>query len=254
MTNSLTTTGYEAVRHGSDPITQMQVLGERCSGTNYVNVLTRKNVKCATSDLMGWKHGFMQRNAIPSNTLLICSMRNSTSWIKSLFQKPWHATQDVQDASFSDFIRMPFETRVDKVKYFPDSQVGDVVQQDRHPITGEAFETPFAMRAAKHEALLGLRARGCNVVLVHFERVLSNPQSFLEDLRRDFGVDLKHRRQDVEKRHGWRFNSLDGNRRDVSIGEMGVADQAVLDAHAASEIEQRLGYCGDVRTTYPVAS
>jgi len=251
MTDSLETTGYEAVRHGTAPIEQMQVWGERCSGTNYVNVLTRKNTKCAMTRSMGWKHGFVQRNAIPANTLLICSMRNSTSWIKSLFHKPWHATQEVQGASFSEFIRMPFDTRVDQVKYFPNSQVGDVIQQDRHPITGDAFETPFAMRAAKHEALLGLRARGCNVVLVHFERVLANPQGFINDIHRDFGIARKFKRKPVEKRHGWRFNSLNGKPRDVSIGEMSAEDQTVLDAYAASDIERRLGYGGGV--TYPEA-
>lgn len=251
MSDSLETTGYEAVRYGTSPIKEMQVLGERCSGTNYVNVLTRKNTKCKTTRSMGWKHGFIQRNTIPADTLLICSMRNSNSWIKSLFRKPWHATQEVQDASFSEFIRTPFTTCVDQVKYFPKSEVGDVVQQDRHPITGEAFENPFAMRAAKHEALLGLRSRGCNVVLVHFERVLADPQKFLEDIRRDFGVSLKFNRQNVAKKHGWRFNSLDGKPRDVTIGEMTAADQAVLDAYAASDIERRLGYGGDV--TYPAA-
>ncbi len=251
MSDSLETTGYEAVRYGDAPIDQMQVWGERCSGTNYVNVLTKKNIKCKTTRSLGWKHGFVQQYSIPKNTLVICSMRNSTSWIKSLYQKPWHSIKDVQDASFSEFIRMPFETRVDHVKYFPKAQVGDVVQQDRHPITGEPFETPFAMRTAKHEAMLGLRARGCNVVLVHFERVLIDPQRFLEDIRRDFGVKLMFKRQGITKRYGTRFNALDGKPRDVSIGDMSAADQAVLDAQAASDIERRLGYGGGV--TYPAA-
>lgn len=253
MSDSLETTGYEAIRYGDAPIEHMQVWGERCSGTNYVNVLTRQNTKCNTTKSLGWKHGFVQQNAIPRNTLVICSMRNSTSWIKSLFQKPWHATQEVQDASFSDFIRMPFETRVDQVKYFPKAQVGDVIQQDRHPITGAAFETPFAMRTAKHAAMLGLRERGCNVVFVHFERVLVNPQRFVEDIDRDFGVKLKFHRKEVAKRHGWRFNSLNGKPRDVSIGDMTAADQAVLDAQAVSDIERRLGYCGDAAAGYPEA-
>jgi hypothetical protein len=86
--------------------------------------------------------------------LVLGLVRNAMSWALSMYAKPWHTSPQMQALPFSDFIRAPWDTRVDRARYFPDSatlgQVGQPLQHDRHPLTGEMFPNLFAMRTALH--------------------------------------------------------------------------------------------------------
>lgn len=166
-----------------DGITRFQVIGERCSGTNFLTHLTRSNLDIPSRNFFGWKHGFPHFAASNSDIVMIVCVRNALAWIKSLYRKPFHSTDAVRERIFPDFIRMPFETHVDRPENLriPDNHpafVGQVLQHDRHPITGELM-TPMRMRAAKLAAYRGLLNRGFNVVLVNYDKVSADPEAYI---------------------------------------------------------------------------
>ena len=53
--------------------------------------------------------------------LVLGLVRNAMSWALSMYAKPWHTSPQMQALPFSDFIRAPWDTRVDRARYFPDS-------------------------------------------------------------------------------------------------------------------------------------
>lgn len=98
--------------------------------------------------------------------------------------KPWHATPALQAFGFSDFIRSPWLSVVDRAKYFKDSEtfVGQPLQADRHPLTGDVFENLFALRQAKLQALMSYLNRDCTCVFLRMEEVQENPQAALKQI------------------------------------------------------------------------
>ena len=110
----LSTDGVEVFQHpDSMPITRFQVMGERCSGTNYLHSLMINNTTLQRSEYLGWKHSFASAQFIPRDLLPIVVFRNPNAWIKSMFRKPWHRAEGVRELPFSEWLRKPFTTSID---------------------------------------------------------------------------------------------------------------------------------------------
>lgn len=167
-------------------VTRFQVLGERSSGTNYVKRLLGRNTALMPTEALGWKHGFPHARAIPPDLLVIGVVRRADEWARSMHVKPWHCTPEMQRLPFSDFIRAPWDTVVDRPRYFAGAQasgeVGQALMHDRHPLTGLRFDTLFALRQAKLTGLLSYAARGCNFALLRMEDVTAAPELALDRL------------------------------------------------------------------------
>lgn len=222
------------------------MVGERCSGTNLARVLIKKHLPIQYSGWQnyGWKHGFPQKVGYAKNTLLIVLFREPIAWISSLYRKPWHATFKVQDRSFSEFIREPWETIV-----FPATQLGlpkdhpiegHPLQYDRHPLTGKLFETPIDLRNIKNESFLGFRNRSVNVAFVKMETLISDPKLFLSCLAIAFDLPLPKKVQLPKK-------TLGQKKRLVPLvapppKEIELADLNFIRSRLNSEIETELGY------------
>ena len=74
-------------------IKKVQIYGERCSGTNYLEDLITKNFNVEITWEYGWKHffGFCEEKLVNSNdTLFICIIRDIYSWINSFFRELHH--------------------------------------------------------------------------------------------------------------------------------------------------------------------
>lgn len=175
-------------RTGTAP-TRFQVLGERSSGTNFVKRLVGRNTDLQPTEALGWKHGFAQSMAVPADLAVICVVRNAADWALSMHAKPWHAVPELQSMAFSEFIRAPWQTIIDRPRYFNDSAglVGQPLQQDRHPLTGAMFESIFALRQAKLTSLLGYLRRDCTCIVLRMEDMQAAPESRLDQLRAALG-------------------------------------------------------------------
>jgi hypothetical protein len=91
-------------------ISKFTILGERCSGTNYLEQLILKNFNIDITWEFGWKHAFTHKN-YPSNVknnpnvLCLCIVRNPYDWIMSLWNQPHHIPYEYRN----DFNRFLFD-------------------------------------------------------------------------------------------------------------------------------------------------
>ncbi len=237
-------TGFAAHRPGTAP-TRFQVLGERSSGTNFVKRLLGRNSDLRPTEALGWKHGFVQANAVPADLAVICVVRAPEAWALSMHTKPWHCPPAMQALDFSGFIRARWETVIDRPRYFgagAEAALGTPLQQDRDPLTGQPFETLFALRRAKLAALTSWLDRGVTCVFLRMEPAQSDPEATLDRLLR--ALDQPPRTapfRPVTKRLGSRFKPALAPRPDTPSG-MSEEDRAFMAEQLDPVFEARLGY------------
>ncbi|WP_299692312.1 hypothetical protein [uncultured Tateyamaria sp.] len=238
-------TGFFATRAGDRPITRYQVLGERSSGTNFVKRLLGRNTPLKPSEALGWKHGFPHMMAIPADMAVICVVRRADTWARSMFDKPWHTTPAMQQMAFSEFLRAPWDTVIDRPRYFeglvPDGSIGAPLQHDRDPATGRAFANLFALRRAKLAHLLTLPARGCTCVVLRMEDAQSAPEATLARLADALGTEPGADFRPVVKRLGSKFKAAVPARPTLP-DDWSADDLAHLKASVDAEQEAMLGY------------
>ncbi|UWQ89871.1 hypothetical protein K3727_13775 [Rhodobacteraceae bacterium M382] len=226
-------------------LTRFQVIGERASGTNLTNRLLGRNSPMKSSDVLGWKHGFPHAMAIPDDLVVVGLVRDATSWVRSLHAKPWHSTPDIQRLTFSEFLRTPWHSEIDREDYFKNSGplgvVGQTLQHDRHPLTGRPFETVFDMRTAKLQALLSYFERNCNFILIRAEVVQADPMAATHALLDALSFARPDMFRGVHRRVGSKFKSRVGPR-PPTPEILSQPDLEFLRARLDCALERRLGY------------
>jgi len=255
LPSSFAETGLHIHRTDAAAITRFQVLGERSSGTNFVKRLLGRNSPLTPTEALGWKHGFAQMMAVPSDLAVICVVRRADSWARSMFSKPWHTTPALQALEFSDFIRAEWDTIIDRPRYFGDliqtQSIGTPLQQDRDPITGARFANLFALRQAKLTSLNSLLNRDCTCVFVRMEQAQAAPEDVLKAILSGLGTDPRPAPfRPVVKRLGSKFKPAVDNRPALPH-MMTEADQAFMTANLNSDQEANLGYTYDPK---PISS
>lgn len=231
-------------------MTRFHVLGERSSGTNFVKRLLAKNSQLKPTEALGWKHGFPHMTAIPPDLAVICLVRSADRWALSMHAKPWHSTPKMQALEFSDFIRAPWETIVDRPRYFGGDKaeplLGQPLQLDRDPVTGEVFDTLFALRRAKLAGLLSYLNRDCSCILMRMEEVQDAPEPMLVrmlDAMEQPATSDPFR--PVTRRLGARFKGVVPNR-PPTPKDFPAQDMAFLRAQLDLRQEEALGYRYDL--------
>ncbi len=171
--------------------------------------LVKRNLGLEQSNALGWKHGFVQAVAVPADLLVIVMVRNALDWTRSMHAKPWHTTPDMQRLAFSDFIRAPWDSIVDRPDYFGlpkgDVALGTPLQQDRDPMTGQRFSNLVAMRRAKIASELGLLERGLNVAVIRCEDATKTPEQTIRKLADTFDLVGPDSFKGITRRLGSRF-------------------------------------------------
>lgn len=193
LPDSFEQTGLYIKQVSETPPTMFQVLGERGSGTNFVRKLIDKNIALFRTEGLGWKHALPHSVGIPHDLLPIVVVRDARTWALSMHKRPWSSRPDLQVLGFSEFIRHPWEAIIDRPSDFEEihheMQVeGNILQFDRHPITGLPFENLFDLRRIKLASMLGLSNRGCNLAVVRFEAVMQDPGAFVNALRNQLSI------------------------------------------------------------------
>lgn len=237
--------GIEFHRRHEGPVSLLQVVGERGSGTNFVERILTENTPLAPDPAQGWKHGFVQVPAIAPQALVVAVFRAPLPWLRSLHARPWHATPEVQALGFSDFIRSPWLSRIDQPRAqggpHGKSMLGAPLQHDRDPLTGLPFATPMALRTAKARAHLSYRSRGCNLVLARFEAVIADPAAFVARLSAAFGLPTPEALAPIERRLGNRFRPAVASR-PATPETIAPEDLAFIGANLDPALEAELGY------------
>lgn len=239
-------TGLCVTRTGDAPPRRFQVLGERSSGTNLVKRLLGRNSDMTPCEDLGWKHGFVQCLAVPADLAVICVLRHAEAWALSMYAKPWHTTPAMQRLPFAEFIRAPWDTVIDRPRYFGGRDAvagteGQPLQQDRDPVTGARFANLFALRRAKLAHLLSWQSRGATCVLIRAEIVQDDPRRATEALLRGLGHAPRPAFRPVQKRLGSKFAAAVEARPPAPAG-MSEADRGFLREQVDASVEAALGY------------
>ncbi|MEX5730235.1 hypothetical protein Ga0609869_003588 [Rhodovulum iodosum] len=227
-----------------DPAMKFQVVGERCSGTNFAHHLIRANVTNNPCQAYGWKHGFPLFIAAPRDVVFVVMFREALPWLKSMYQKPWHSTEALRALAFSDFIRAEWDATIDKPGWFAleedDKRAGLPLQYDRNPLDGSRFANILEMRGMKMRAMLGLKTRGAKVVFRTHAELTQNPEALIEELAGTFGLSRKPGFTVPEGHFGWVWNE-----RKAWLGpgpiEISDADMAFIDSQIDPALERAAG-------------
>jgi hypothetical protein len=159
-------------------ITQFTVLGERCSGTNYLAELLKLNFDLQLHQPY-WKHGF-QAWPPPSpeeaeTTLYVGICRGLEPWLESLFREQHHLTETKD--------RWKFLTQ--KAKLDPDRL--PIIPPEA--VAREQYPSLFALHSSKQRYLRQAAShRYPHFVLLQYEALRARPISALQMLRARFNL------------------------------------------------------------------
>jgi len=238
-------TGFFATQATGVAPKRFQVLGERSSGTNFVKRLLGRNSPLKPSEELGWKHGFAQMMAIPPDLAVICVVRAPEAWALSMYAKPWHTKPGMQALAFSEFIRAPWDTIIDRPRYFGAAEAGAVgqpLQQDRDPLTGAVFDNLFALRRAKLTALLSYLNRECPCIVLRTEVAQETPEATLDNMRAALSLPARNAPfRPVVKRLGSKFKPSITHS-DEGPAQMNEKDRAFMRVQLDPAQETALGY------------
>lgn len=194
-----------------------QVLGERCSGTNFLNTLIGNNFPNA-SRLKFLESTRLNKHFIPwlfdeasvykhlyypfpsENVLYVVVIRNVFDWVRSFYREPHHMNESQNKNGFTGFITQIW-TPKDCSAYFqslnpwevilgePGYKNGDMLCSlidGEDPLTHKPFENILQLRARKYQNYLRLGNFVNNVIYVKYEDVNNDPQGFVNYLANFF--------------------------------------------------------------------
>lgn len=232
-------------------IKYIQLFGERCSGTNFLASLIKKNfVDVEITTGFGGKHWFIKdhdprgianqstdyecRRRLTENedTLFICLFRDPFDWVRSINVKPYHARHH-RNLPLTEFLQKPwrsFETsRVNL--YWPD-------RQDQYWFIEEA-ENILRLRSQKIAHLLNLQSRVKHIYFLTYEKLRDN-NNLLYTIAEQFDIKLTHSYILGEQEHFGRHE----NKKFTKPQYPEIPQEAIefIRGELDWELENRIGY------------
>lgn len=176
---------------GKEAVQEIQIFGERCSGTNYLSGLLGANFPdYPLTYRYGWKHFpcwydtdwvppqeqdlYYQELIEHQGCLFIVIVRNLLDWLKSFYQTPYHVSSKVDLSSFSTFIRSPW-------------YIEEGCLLDANPSGGE-FENILQLRAARLKNLLKIQSKVDHYYFLRYESLRDHPEEVIFELARCFDL------------------------------------------------------------------
>jgi len=128
-------------------ITHYTILGERCSGTFFLQEAMEKNFKLKLTWDYGWKHWFGNHQDYnnSSHVLFLVMYRHPLDWLNSLYHDQHHLHPSMKDGE--NFISKPI------INYHSQKDLQEI-PNSRNPYNDEPFENIFKLREAKLHFLL----------------------------------------------------------------------------------------------------
>ena len=130
------------------------ILGERCSGTNYLESLITKNFDVEVTWEYGWKHFFGFNDLANSDdTLFIGIVRDPHTWMNSLWREKHHLQPGLR-SNIKSYLNEEFWSYYDAIKHKSTGLYGKERMEDRNIYTGHRYENIFEMRKTKLKYLI----------------------------------------------------------------------------------------------------
>lgn len=163
----------------ADKIKKITIYGERCSGTNYLEELIKKNFHNYKLHWgYGWKHFFGHSDLTGSeDTLFICIVRNPFDWLNSFYKQPHHLI-DINCNSIENFLSNEIISYQFNSKNFCNTQGGDQgeeIMEDRNIYTKKRYKNIFELRNIKIKYLYkDLPTKVNNYIFIKYEDLIND--------------------------------------------------------------------------------
>lgn len=180
---------------------QVCILGERVSGTCYLQSVLTENTGLKVVSPYGHKHFYQDTDKIRKNakdqdndTLFIFISRDLVAWLHSFKNNTFHADKPIRDCEdMSKFLRMEWKCIHDRTSGTPESSslYGKEMMCERNPKNGQRFQDVIQMRNSKMQHFLSIGQLVRNFLHVRYEDVRDYPEKFLDKLVSEYGVKRK---------------------------------------------------------------
>jgi hypothetical protein len=163
-------------------IEKFTILGERCSGTNFLEELMKTNFNINVTWEYGWKHFFgfydFKKTENEDKTLFIGIVRHPIYWIESFFREQHHIPKkpiNIDKFLFDEF-------------YSIDSN-NNVMKEDLNYITGKKYKNIFELRFLKNYYLINTMPNNVkNYILINYENLRDNYEVILDNIKNKFNL------------------------------------------------------------------
>lgn len=181
-----------------DCIRKVQIFGERCSGTNYLDNLMHINFNVTTikHHFFG-HHKLLNKNTKGSNLypkiLFICIVRNPVDWINSLYRQKHLLPKELctNDCFLNDKF-YSVSTIIDNVRK---EYKENLIKDDLSIYTGDKYENIFDLRYTKLKFIIThVKKIVKNFIFVRHEDFLENFDETMKKIQR-FNLELKQPKQ-----------------------------------------------------------
>ena len=167
-------------------IKKIQIYGERCSGTNYLEELLVKNFDVKIVWTYGWKHFFGFNNLSNSDgVLFIGIVRNLVDWVNSVYREKHHLPNSVCkniDALLNN-----------KYYYIDKRNKKDVeIMKGRNIETKKRYNNIFEMRHIKNKFLIeNMPSLVKNYCLITYDDLKHNFASTMDKIK-SYNLQIKN--------------------------------------------------------------
>lgn len=238
-------------------IKQIHVIGERCSGTNFVSSLLETNLKnievtkAEQIEPYGWKHGYITKRALDhandNHCLFIHVHRNPYDWIRSFYENPHAAHPTLKHLPFSQWIRSEWQSIYTEFNsYYRRGHPLHHTEmlEDRNPNTGKRFENVIQLRTSKLNHFEHLQKHSPNVISVSYDSINENPENFLKEIASRFLVMCKESYNPIIAYKGNRGTPKKFQRayQEKKYPDFSSEDLNFINSQLDWELENKLGY------------
>lgn len=188
---------------------EFAIIGERCSGTNFIQALISLNISSLPSlydnKKIGKREEILHKHFIPwlelknfghpllshqediswlssyQETLFIFVVRNPYDWVRSFYQNPWHVDLErfylENQRDFFSFLSNEWHV-LNKKEPWDESLA--YLCDHCNPYTNQPFSNVLELRTYKILNALRLGQIVSNFVFVSYEKVLEDPKGFID--------------------------------------------------------------------------
>lgn len=188
-------------------IDRFAILGERCSGTNFLEETILNNFNISYTTEYGHKHFFCYNNYNTNNsdnTLFIGIIRNPIYWINS-FSYELHHVPDINRLNINNFLFNRFYSIEDEIN--EDKNSNNIFKfngkfytykykintKDLNYINGRIYKNIFELRKVKNDFLINIMPNKVkNYILINYEDLLYNYTTILQTIKDKFNLIQKN--------------------------------------------------------------
>ncbi len=170
-------------------ITKFTILGERCSGTNFLEKAISNNFNLKITWEYGWKHFFGFNSYENSHdTLFIGIVRDPYTWMNSLYRNPYHLNKNMRK-HINNFLNGQFWSYYDNKSH--GKNFGKEIMEDRNIYTNERYKNIFECRKVKLNFLINdMPQKVEHYILIKYEDLRDNYENTLIKIKNKFNLEF----------------------------------------------------------------